>query len=88
MNRGASLPSLSILTTVEDSAIDKQDMNENFLNLRPDPTHFVSFLEKLNRSDITSEIFVFLLNSYHDSKLQTDSDPMRLVSSYTLQNSS
>jgi hypothetical protein len=53
------------------------DIDANFLDLRPDPTHFVDFLMSLDRLDVASEIFVRLLEGYRDLKANKESDPLR-----------
>ncbi|KAL4242026.1 Tango6 family protein [Abortiporus biennis] len=55
-------------------------IDNNLLNLRPDPKHFIQFLKSFNRDDdISSEIFVRLLEAYQESKRDEDSDPMRTL---------
>lgn len=58
------------------------DLDANILNLRPDPTHFVGFTKSLDRPDITSELFVRLLEAYRESKTTKESDPLRYVLRY------
>ena len=53
------------------------DVDANFLDLRPDPTHFVDFLVSLDRPDVTSDVFVRLLEGYKDLKASKESDPLR-----------
>jgi hypothetical protein len=53
------------------------DVDANFLDLRPDPTHFVDFLVSLDRPDVTSDVFVRLLEGYRDLKANKESDPLR-----------
>ncbi|KAI0291027.1 hypothetical protein B0F90DRAFT_1781194 [Multifurca ochricompacta] len=55
------------------------DIDANFLGLRPDPVHFVSFLKSLERPDVASGIFVRLLEGYRDLKVDGDSDPLRVL---------
>ncbi|KAJ3558366.1 hypothetical protein NM688_g970 [Phlebia brevispora] len=55
------------------------DMDANILNLRPDPSQFVTFLKSLDRPDIISEVFVKLLEAYRETKAVKDSDPMRTL---------
>ncbi|TFY64009.1 hypothetical protein EVG20_g6094 [Dentipellis fragilis] len=51
----------------------------NMLNLRPDPAHFVGYLQSLDRADLASEIFVRLLEAYRESKNSSDVDPLRTL---------
>ena len=53
------------------------DVDANFLDLRPDPTHFVDFLVSLDRPDVTSDVFLRLLEGYRDLKANKESDPLR-----------
>ncbi|KAI0076623.1 hypothetical protein K474DRAFT_1662644 [Panus rudis PR-1116 ss-1] len=55
------------------------DVNANILQLRPDPVHFVRYLKLLNRSDVSGEIFVNLLEAYRQAKSVSDADPMRTL---------
>jgi hypothetical protein len=55
------------------------DPNSNLLDLRPDPIHFVRVVVSMGRPDISSELFVKLLEAYYEVKSQTDSDPLRSV---------
>ncbi|KAI0058878.1 hypothetical protein BV25DRAFT_1829628 [Artomyces pyxidatus] len=55
------------------------DMDANILNLRPDPVQFVRFLKSLERADISSEVFVRLLEGYRELKAEKDGDPMRTL---------
>jgi hypothetical protein len=52
----------------------------NILNLYPDPVRFVRFLKDIDRIDISSDLFVKLLEAYHNNKSQDSSDPMQFVS--------
>ncbi|KAJ7180037.1 hypothetical protein C8R43DRAFT_384856 [Mycena crocata] len=66
---------LSLLTPADDDI----DLDTNILDLYPDPTHFVRFLKSVQRPDISSDLFVRLLESYRDSKAETDGDPTRTL---------
>ncbi|CAL1711574.1 unnamed protein product [Somion occarium] len=55
------------------------DADANILHLRPDPVHFVRYLKSIDRPDVTSDIFVKLLEAYRGSKGTSDSDPMRTL---------
>ncbi|KAF7352810.1 RTP1-C1 domain-containing protein [Mycena venus] len=68
--------SLSLLTPADD---DEVDLDSNILDLYPDPVHFVRFLKSIQRTDISSDLFVRLLESYRDSKIETNSDPTRTL---------
>jgi hypothetical protein len=69
------------LFTPEDlkHAEDNEQLNvdANIFDLRPDPNHFVKFLKSLDRGDISSELFVRILEAYRESKTERDSDPMQ-----------
>jgi hypothetical protein len=53
------------------------DFDSNLLNLRPDPVHFVRFLKSIDRTDVASDLFVKLLETYRDTRSGNDDDPMR-----------
>jgi hypothetical protein len=53
------------------------DVDANLMNLRPDPAIFVQYLKTIERPDITSEIFVRLLEGYHELKAAASSEPLR-----------
>ena len=57
------------------------DADANLFDLRPDPARFVRYLKSIERSDISSELFVRLLEAYREVKAQTDSDPLRYAPS-------
>ncbi|KAJ7276373.1 hypothetical protein B0H12DRAFT_1041351 [Mycena haematopus] len=67
---------LSLLTPADDDDID---LDSNILDLYPDPAHFVRFLKSMQRTDVCSDLFVRLLESYRDSKAETDVDPTRTL---------
>lgn len=53
------------------------DFDSNLLDLRPDPVHFVRFLKSVDRTDVSSEFFVKLLETYRDAKVNSEVDPIR-----------
>ncbi|KAJ7682824.1 hypothetical protein DFH06DRAFT_306273 [Mycena polygramma] len=66
---------LSLLTPADDDI----DLDTNIFDLFPDPAHFVRFLKSIQRTDISSDLFVRLLESYRDSKSWKDEDPTRTL---------
>ncbi|KAG6378921.1 hypothetical protein JVT61DRAFT_13206 [Boletus reticuloceps] len=52
-------------------------MGENFLDLYPDPAHFVQYIKSLDRLDMASELFVRLLEVYHSVDAAQDAGPSR-----------
>lgn len=81
--RPAPTPSISLLDAAEIGAAagEDVDINANPFNLRPDPSEYVTLMKTLDRKDVSSEIFVRLLDQYqrlHDSEDQ----PMRFVISF------
>lgn len=69
--------SLADLARSEDDS-DDANVDMNPLNLYPDPVHFVRFLKSIERDDLSSEIFVRLLESYRELKNEgDDGDPMQ-----------
>ncbi|KAF7332143.1 RTP1-C1 domain-containing protein [Mycena kentingensis (nom. inval.)] len=57
-------PGLGLLTPADEEI----DVDTNFLDLYPDPAHFVGFIKSLQRADISSDLFLRLLESYRQSK--------------------
>lgn len=61
------------------------DPDANILDLRPDASIFVNYLNFLDRTDIASEIFVRLLEAYRENKngkereMGREEDTMRYV---------
>ncbi|KII94758.1 hypothetical protein PLICRDRAFT_33568 [Plicaturopsis crispa FD-325 SS-3] len=55
------------------------DPSSNLLDLRPNPDHFVQFLKSINRADVSSDIFVTLLEGYREMRYSSDVDPMRTM---------
>lgn len=53
------------------------DFNSNLLNLRPDPVQFVQYLKKIDRKDVSSALFVRLLDAYRELKSNNEADPVR-----------
>ncbi|KAK0243048.1 hypothetical protein EDD85DRAFT_877845, partial [Armillaria nabsnona] len=53
------------------------DPDANIMDLYPDPQRFVSFLKKIDRRDVSGELFVKLLEAYRDSRV--DGDPMKTL---------
>ena len=53
------------------------DIDANILGLKPDPIRFVAFLSTINRNDVSSELFVKLLEEYRELGNRTDPDPLR-----------
>ncbi|KAH7930074.1 hypothetical protein BV22DRAFT_1191545 [Leucogyrophana mollusca] len=71
---------LSLLTP-EDIKREEEtgELDPGFLDLYPNPDHFVEYLKSIDRSDMSSELFVRLLEAYHDVKITQENDPMRVV---------
>jgi len=55
----------------------KFDIDSNLLDLRPDPAHFVGFLKAINRPEVSSSLFVRLLEAYRGVKSDGEGDPLR-----------
>ncbi|KIJ57123.1 hypothetical protein M422DRAFT_238692 [Sphaerobolus stellatus SS14] len=74
-------PSISLVTvaSLEGKSKDDIDINSNPFNLRPDPSQFVVFLKGLHRQDVSSEIFVRLLDGYEELKSSAGEEPMRTL---------
>lgn len=76
-------PSALSLLTPEDlrrvTEDDDLDLDSNILDLYPSPVHLVRILKAIDRSDISSQIFVKLLEMYRGLKSESESDPMQYV---------
>ncbi|KZT72491.1 hypothetical protein DAEQUDRAFT_722639 [Daedalea quercina L-15889] len=55
------------------------DADANLFDLRPDPAQFVRYLKSIDRPDVSSELFVKLLEAYRETKAQTEADPLRTL---------
>ena len=55
------------------------NIDSNLFDLRPDPAHFVGFLKMVNRPDVSSSLFVRLLEAYRAVKSENEGDPLRYV---------
>ncbi|KAG9317662.1 hypothetical protein JVU11DRAFT_1873 [Chiua virens] len=67
-------PAKLALLTPEDNK-GRNIMEENFLDLYPDPVHFVQYVKSIERQDIASELFVRLLEVYHSVDTEPDTEP-------------
>lgn len=56
---------------------DAFQVDLNLFNLYPDPVHFVEMLKAFDRVDISSTIFLRLLEHYRDMKSRPGEDSMR-----------
>ncbi|KAI0824765.1 hypothetical protein BC628DRAFT_1419872 [Trametes gibbosa] len=61
----------------EAEAAGEFDIDSNLLGLKPDPVRLVHFVKNLNRADVSSDLFVQLLEAYRDSRIQADADPLK-----------
>ncbi|KAI9069217.1 hypothetical protein FKP32DRAFT_1682994 [Trametes sanguinea] len=55
------------------------DVDSNILDLKPDPIRLVRFIKNLDRADVSSDLFVQLLEAYRDSRSQADADPLKTL---------
>ncbi|KAI0368111.1 hypothetical protein BV20DRAFT_1045207 [Pilatotrama ljubarskyi] len=55
------------------------DVDSNLLGLKPDPVRLIQFIKGLGRPDISSDLFVQLLEAYRESRAQADADPLRTL---------
>jgi len=74
------IENLSIFTPEALEAAEKSgklDIDSNLLDLRPDPAHFVGFLKVMSRPEVSSSLFVRLLEAYRAVKSDNEGDPLR-----------
>ncbi|KAF9259487.1 hypothetical protein L218DRAFT_963519 [Marasmius fiardii PR-910] len=50
----------------------------NWLDMYPDPVHFVGLLQTINRQDVASNFFVLVLEAYRENKKE-NSDPIQTL---------
>lgn len=68
---------LNLLTPEDLKRTEEQaSLDANIFDLYPDPGHFVRFLKLLDRGDVVSELFIKILDAYHQSKISSG-DPMQ-----------
>lgn len=75
-------PALSLFTPQslqEAEEAGEFDADSNLLGLKPDPVRLVQFLKDLDRADVSSDLFVQLLEVYRNSRAQADADPLKFV---------
>ncbi|KAG6896934.1 hypothetical protein C0992_005199 [Termitomyces sp. T32_za158] len=80
-NKSEAPKPLSLITPedLKDSAENEYSIDSNILGLYPGPTHFVQLLKAINRVDISSDLFVSLLEAYRDRNIGIDEDPARAL---------
>ncbi|KAF9462618.1 hypothetical protein BDZ94DRAFT_1366131 [Collybia nuda] len=59
--------------------VNELSLDANILDLYPDPVHFARFLKDIDRTEISSEIFVKLLEAYRSYKVVEEENPMRTL---------
>ena len=79
MGDGQPLSLFTPQSLKEAEAAGEFDVDSNLLGLKPDPVRLVRFLKEIDRSDVSSDLFVQLLEAYRDSRTQKDSDPVKYV---------
>jgi len=65
------------------SNLEKEAMNTNSLNLRPNPIHLVGLLKAIARKEVASLLFIRILGADFDSD---HVEPTRLVLSFLVEN--
>ncbi|KAI0663236.1 hypothetical protein C8Q70DRAFT_501309 [Cubamyces menziesii] len=79
MGDGQPLSLFTPQSLKEAEAAGEFDVDSNLLGLKPDPVRLVRFLKEIDRSDVSSDLFVQLLEAYRDSRTQKDSDPVKTL---------
>ncbi|KAJ8086577.1 hypothetical protein PM082_005400 [Marasmius tenuissimus] len=54
------------------------DSDANWLDMYPDPNHYVRFIQSINREDIVSDLFVVVLEAFRDNRKE-DGDPVQTL---------
>ena len=73
-------PSLSLFTPESLKQAEEAgelDIDANVLGLKPDPVRLVHFVKSISRADVSSELFVRLLEGYRELRIHADADPLR-----------
>ncbi|KAJ7638786.1 hypothetical protein FB45DRAFT_739354 [Roridomyces roridus] len=68
-------PSLDLMTPADEEI----DPDANILDLYPDPAHFARFLKFIQRMDVSSDLFVRLLEAYRESKSDDENPTQTLL---------
>ncbi|KAH9853650.1 hypothetical protein C2E23DRAFT_113637 [Lenzites betulinus] len=55
------------------------DIDSNLLGLKPDPVRLVQFIKTLGRADVSSDLFVQLLEAYRNFRVHADMDPLKTL---------
>ncbi|KAI5118985.1 hypothetical protein M0805_001124 [Coniferiporia weirii] len=74
----ARLPSLTLaqLADLQEGKLDtEEDEEANLLNLRPHPLHFATLLKSINREDVSSALYLRILDAH--VKSDNDENPLR-----------
>lgn len=74
--------SLSLLTPdrlPRDVNLDDPNFDANIFDLYPDPIHFVDLMKSIDREDVSSDLFVRLLEAYREAKSHSNGDSLRYV---------
>jgi len=74
------LSPLSLITPdklPKDVDLDDPNFDANIFDLYPDPLHFVNLLKSIDREDISSDLFVRLLEAYKEEKSHSNGDSLR-----------
>lgn len=53
------------------------DMASNLLDLYPDPGHVAGVIKAISQQDVTSDLFVRLLEEYRDLRRDGNEDPQK-----------
>jgi hypothetical protein len=61
---------------IKRAAESEDDMDSNFLDLKPDPAHFVKFLSSLQNTDLSVWLLIRLLQEYRQARASPESDPL------------
>ncbi|KAI9001411.1 hypothetical protein BD414DRAFT_519479 [Trametes punicea] len=63
----------------EAEAAGDLDVDSNLLGLKPDPVRFVRWLKRLDRVDVSSDLFVRLLEAYRETRSDPEADPAKTL---------
>ena len=67
---------LSVLQGPNEDGDLGDEEDDNPLSLRPNPSHFAQLLQSLERKDVSSALFIKVLNEYQAARA-VDANPMK-----------
>ncbi|KZT36688.1 hypothetical protein SISSUDRAFT_1049524 [Sistotremastrum suecicum HHB10207 ss-3] len=67
------------ISAAHDPNLADPDINSNPLDLRPDPFQLVQALKQIGRAEISSQLFIRLLEHYQEAEQSEEGDPLKAL---------